>query len=261
MRPRDATLPRLERGLRLHPRKRLVLLEELIADLDALEDELASRGIPRGAARAAAIRRLVPGPAAVRELEAAGAAYRRLAGGAREAFVRVAERVAIAGVSAFTLVALGLAVARLGLHGWAGGFAWAMVGAIAVIVANTVAVAVGLWVREDLRAADRRTAWHVQLGLILVAVSLGGLGATVLAYEAAGRIAASPDVPVAFGLIRDVSLLASLGTGAAIIGLSGWLALTPSLRSYDLFERRIAAVFVPAGPRLVRSDHPEETRS
>jgi hypothetical protein len=261
MRPREAALPQLERGLRLHPRKRLVLLEELRADLDALEDELTARGLPRSRARAAAAMRLLPDPQAARALEHEAALYHRLARGRGGTVLQKAERVAIGLVAALVAVALAVAMAGLELTGSAALFALAMITLISLIVANTLRVAWGLWVRQDLRAADRRAAWRVQLGLILVGISIGGLGAVVLAYGATGRLVSSADVSTAFTLVRDVALLASLGLGAAVIGLLGWLALTPSLRSYDLFERRIAAVFVPPGPRLVRSHDTQETPS
>ena len=78
-RPERGAEARDLRRIRVHPRTRLVLLEEIAADVDALEDELAARGIPRGQARAAAIARMYPGPEAARELEVDHAAYRRFA--------------------------------------------------------------------------------------------------------------------------------------------------------------------------------------
>lgn len=261
MRPREDALPRLERGLRLHPRKRLVLLEELLADLDALEDELAARGLPRRQAREAAARRVLPSAETARELEAEAAAYPRLADEAGARVLRVAERAAIGLVAALIAVALGLGLAGLEPGGPATGFAWAMAAAIALIVANTVRVAVAMWVRQDLRADGRREAGRIQLGLVLMAVSLSGLGGAVVAYAAAGDFAAGASPPAPLALVRDVALLVSLGLGAALIGRLGWLALTPSFRSYETFERRIAALFLPPGPTLHGPDTREEIRS
>ena len=260
MRPREDALPRLERALRLHPRKRLVLMEELRADLDALEDELAARGLPRSQAREAAARRVLPDAETARALELEAAAWPRLAGRAGDRALRAAERAAIALVAVLVAVALGLGMARLRPGGPAAGFAAAMAIVISLIAAHTVHVGQALWLRQDLRADGRREAGRIHLGLVLVAVSLSGLGATVVAYDAAGALASRAAAPGVFALVRDVALLVALGLGAVLIGRLGWLALTPSFRSYETFERRIAALFLPTGPTLHRPDHRQEVR-
>ena len=239
-------------GLRIHPRKRFALLEEIAADIDAMEDELAARGFPRGRARAAAIDRLYPGLAVVRELEAEEVAYRRLADRFGAEPVVFTERIGLGLVAMLTLVALAIGLARLDAFRSGGAFVWGSIVVISALVTNTLRVAFGLWVRQDMDAAARRRAWRIQVGLVLVATSIGGLGAAVESYVAAGSLAVRPEWGIGFALMRDVMLLAGLSLGAIVIGLSGWLALTPSLRSYDAFERRIAAAFGPVGPRLVR---------
>ncbi|MFV1988478.1 MAG: hypothetical protein ACC682_14450 [Gemmatimonadota bacterium] len=257
MSPREASAGGREFGgeagdLRVHPRKRLAILEEIAADVDAMEDELAARGIPRGVARAAAIDRLSPGPAVVRELEVDQVPYRRLTDRFGGGAVELAERLGLACIVILTMVAVALGLVRLDAFRNGGAFVWGTLAAIALLVTNTLRVAWGLWVRQDMVATDRRQAWRIQVGLVLVAISIGGLGAVSEAYLAAGRMVVRADWATAFALVRDVMLLLSLGLGAGVIGLVGWLALTPSLRSYDAFERRIAALFIPLGPRLVR---------
>jgi len=235
----------------MHPRKRFALLEEIAADVDAMEDELAARGLPRGRARAAAIDRLYPGPAVVRELESETVAYRRLAERFGGDTVVLAERIGLALVAMLTLIVIAIALARLDVFRRGDVFVWANIVVISVLVTNTLRAAFGLWVRQDLDAVARRRAWRLQVGLVLVATSLAGLGAAVEAYAAAGSLAARPEWATGFALVREVMLLTSLGLGAIVIGLVGWLALTPSLRSYDAFERRIAGTFVALTPRLV----------
>jgi hypothetical protein len=243
--------------VRMHPRKRLALMEEIAADVDALEDELASRGVPRERARAAAMNRLFPDPAVVRELETDAVAYHRLAariGGSR---LVLAERVGLAAVALLTLITLARGLAQMDGFRSGGAFLWATIGMIALLVANTLRVAVGLWARQDMGAAERRQAWRVQVGLVLVAISVSALGSASEAYLGALRMEVGAGSLAGFALARDVLILVAMGLGATVIGLVGWLALTPSLRSYESFERRIATVFVAPGPRLVREPAPE----
>lgn len=243
-------------GLRIHPRKRFALLEEIAADVDAMEDALAGRGLPRGRARAVAIDRLYPGPAVVRELESDEVAYRRWAERFGGGTVELTERIGLALVAVLTLVALAIGLARLDAFRSGGAYVWGSIAVISLLMTNTLRVAFGLWVRQDMDAAARRRAWRIQVGLVLVATSIGGLGAAVESYVAAGSLAVRPEWGIGFALMRDVMLLAGLSLGAIVIGLVGWLALTPSLRSYDAFDRRIACAFMPLAPRLV-SAHAE----
>ena len=240
---------------RMHPRHRFVLFEEIAADVDAMEDELVTRGMSRASARAAAIRRLYPGPEAVRALEVDRVPYRRFAdrfGGRR---IALAERVGLALVAA--TMGAGLA-ASLGRADAIGGspFSWAVVVVISLLVAHTIRVAIGLWVKQDMDARRRRTAWRTQCGLILLAVCIGGTGAAIEAYRAAAYLEVTPGWQVAFAALGDVLTLTALALGAIVIGLSGWMALTPSLRAYELFEIRLRTLFSPAGPRPVADPGP-----
>jgi hypothetical protein len=241
--------------LRVHPRKRLVLLEEIAADVDAMEDELAARGVPRGQARAAAIGRLYPGPEAARELELEQVAYRRLAARYGGGTLERAERLGLALIATLTTAAFAFPLGRLDVVRGGNVFVLGPTAAVALLVWNTLRVAFGLWVRQDMRARERRAAWRIQIGLVLVAASASGVGVAFEAYATAGRLAAAPDWVAGFGLLRDAMVLAALGLGAVVIGLTGWLALTPSLYAHDAFERRLTSLFAPldlTGPRMVR---------
>ena len=73
----------------------------------------------------------------------------------------------------------------------------------------------------------RRLLWASQVGLIVTAISLGGLGATWEGYTALGAPGPSsarhspPSITSVF--------FAALGFGAALLGLLGWLAAIPRL--------------------------------
>jgi hypothetical protein len=237
------------RHIRVHPRTRLALLEEIAADVDALEDELVARGLTRAHARAAAVGCLYPGPEAARELEVDHAAYRRFAervGGDRLARL---ERAALGLVGILTMAGLAVTLGRLETLRGAGPFLWGAIAATSLLVANTVRVAFCLWVRQDMRAAERRTARRVQMGLVLLIGSLCVAGSAAEAYDAAGRLEASPDWATGFAMLRDIMALLALGLGAVVIGLTGWQAVTPSLYRYESLEQRVANVFVASGPR------------
>lgn len=244
------------RHIRVHPRTRLALLEEIAADVDALEDELVARGLSRAHARAAAVGRLYPGAEAARELEVDYAPYRRFAervGGDRLARL---ERVALGLVGILTMATLALTLGRLETLRGAGPFLWGAIAATSLLVANTVRVAFCLWVRQDIRAAERRAARRVQMGLVLLVGSLCLAGAAAEAYGAAGRLEASPDWATGFAMLRDVMVLLALGLGAVVIGLTGWQAVTPSLYRFESFEQRVASVFVAPGPRPFGESRP-----
>ena len=247
--PVDAAAPREERGLarvlRIHPRRRFEILEEISADVDSLEETLASRGVPRGRARAAALERLLPDDRVVRQLEEGAVPYRRLEARLGTARLHAAERLALAAIASLTVVGVLIGLIRLDAFRTGGGFVWALAAIVAAIAANTGRLAYGLWVRQDVSAADRRRAWRLQVGLVLVAISVAGTGVGIAAWTATGALATEPDLVTAWRLVRDVMAFASLGLGAVALGLTGWIALTPSLRSYDVFERRIAALFAP----------------
>lgn len=231
--------------LRIHPRRRFQLLEEISADVDALEESLVARGISRDRARAAALDRMLPDAGVARELEEGRVAYRRLEARFGADRLVIAERAGLAAIAGLTLIPLVTGLVRLDAFRAAGPFVWALVVTVAAIVANTGRLAFGLWVRQDLTAAARRRAWRLQVGLVLVAVSVAGAGVGLVAWNAADLLAADPDPITGWAMVGDVMGLASLGLGAVALGLIGWIVLTPSLRSYDTFERRIAALFAP----------------
>jgi hypothetical protein len=190
-------------------------------------------------------------------------AYRRLAARYGGGTLERAERLGLALIATLTTAAFAFPLVRLDVVRGGNVFVLGPTAAVALLVWNTLRVAFGLWVRQDMRARERRAAWRIQIGLVLVAASASGVGVAFEAYATAGRLAAAPDWVAGFGLLRDAMVLAALGLGAVVIGLTGWLALTPSLYAHDAFERRLTSLFAPldlTGPRMVRESEVVQRR-
>ena len=67
--PREHPLRRVERELKVAPRRRLDVIEEVDADARGLQAELERRGRTPGQARRAAVRQVVPTEQALGDLE------------------------------------------------------------------------------------------------------------------------------------------------------------------------------------------------
>jgi len=247
MRP-EHPLADVERNLAVPPRRRLDLLEEVDADVEALQAELERRGYGPAQARRAALRQTVPGTETLAQLEAQHAPpLSRWARGT--GWIDRAERLGIvvatgvAGAVAFTTIL------RSGPLGSAAVLAWFQVIVVALLAANWTRAAKHLWVAGDLRPDLRRQLWERQIGLVVLAVALGALGAAWEGYSAYEALAAEDfAVPAIGDAVRRIVSCAALGFGAAIFGLFGWLAITPRLISDETIERRISTFF--AGSRL-----------
>ena len=83
-----------------------------------------------------------------------------------------------------------------------------------------------------------------QIGLIVLAVALGALGAAREVYGAFGALEAEQFAPPAmWDAVARIVSHAALGLSAAIFGLFGWLAITPRLIDDETMEHRISAFF------------------
>lgn len=238
MRP-DDTLGAVDSGLSVPPRKRLELIEELGADAQALQTELERRGYDARTARRIAAGQGVPSGEVLAELEAQHAP--RLGRWIGEAgHAGSIERL---GATATAILA---GSAMLAVLWWqdpraaSSLLAWSLVVVVALLTSNWIRAAKGLWIDGDLRPALRQVLWARQIGLIVAAVSLGGLGAAWEGYVALGALETSP-VAVWIAIQRAV-FFSILGFGAAAFGLLGWLALIPRLVTDEACERRIAAL-------------------
>ena len=261
--PREHPLKRVERALKVAPRHRLDLIEEVDADVRALQAELERRGSTPARARGAARRRLVPGQSTIEELSARHAPP-------LGRWVRAADwvdRVVPLGVGLAAASAGLLAVIAMHGSGVAGAAAfavWPQAIVIAALAANLSWAGAQLWIHGDLRSMQRRLLWTRQAGLVVAAIALGALGA---AWE--GRLGLAPTEPVllqgwepqlweapVWQAIDRMATVAGTGLGAAVFGLFGWLGLTPRLLTDEEAERRIAHFFADARPLLTLSGHP-----
>lgn len=251
--PRDHPLARAERAIKVAPRHRLDLIEEVDADARALQDELERRGRSPAEARRAALQQLVPDGEALDQLEARHAP--RLgrwarAAGAVDLAVRlgVGAAATLAGVAAVT-------IAASGSSGATGALVWSQVVLAALLAANLAWAAAQLWIHGDLRSAQRRFLWARQGGLIVAAAALGSLGAS---WEGCLAFAAADPTTIsslsAWAAVQKVAHVAAIGLATAIFGLFGWLALAPRLITDEELERRIARFFAQVRPHLHNSN-------
>jgi len=257
--PREHPLARIEREVKLAPRHRLDLVQEVDADVRAMQAEMERRGCSPVEARREAIRRLVPVGEAVRQLEDRHAPrpgrWLRTDGRWLHADGR-GDRVTGLGIGAAALLGgtVGIvATVRPGLSGTAMALSWALVMVFALLVANLARVAAQLWLHGDLRVRQRRRLWARHAGLIVTAVALGALGAAWEGYLVLTNTdqVNSPAL-LAWETAGTVAHFAATGLAAAILGLFGWLAIAPRLIADQEIERRIADFFAqdPAGLTL-----------
>ncbi len=252
--PRENSLARVERELRVAPRHRLDLVEEVGADVLALQAELERRGYGPAEARRVAVARLVPGGEVIGQLEvrlAPALGRRLLASGWMDRVVAVGAGAA----AAFAGVVAVVATADLGGAGATVAFRWLLVSVAALMAANLARAAARLWVQGDLRQEERLLLWARQTGLIVAAVALGALGAAWEGYRALGASLGAPgpaSMPqsAVWDAIGSVAGVAVSGLGVAVFGLFGWLLVTPRLLTDEECERRIDAVFARSRPRL-----------
>lgn len=252
--PRENPLARVERELRVAPRHRLDLVEEVGADVLALQAELERRGYGPAEARSAAVARLMPGGEVIRQIEdrhAPPLGRRLLASGWMDRAVAVGAGAA----AAFAGVVAAVATGDLGGFGETAAIRWLLVLVTALVAANLARAAARLWVQGDLRQEERQLLWARQTGLIAAAVALGALGAAWQGYVALGpSLGATGPAPVAqaetWEAIRSLAGVAVSGLGVAVFGLFGWLLVTPRLLTDEECERRIDAFFAQSRPRL-----------
>ncbi len=236
-------LARVDRELRVSPRRRLELLEELGSDAEGLQDELERRGRGPRQAQRAALRRLVPTGEALKLLEAQHAP--RLGRWIRAVgWLERVERLGIVTVAILAGTAAALVIRWPGSLDVTSILAWPQVVVVALLAANWAQAAGRLWIDGDLRPARRRTLWGRQVGLMVAAAALGSLGAAWEGYIALGVLEGETvSTQAIWGALRRAVSFAGLGLAAATFGLFGWLSLTPRMITDETIERRISAFF------------------
>lgn len=245
MPPDRSPLAATERRLNIPPRRRLEMIEELGADLEALQAEYRRRGLSPAAARREALMRLVPTEASLDELNVRHAPRPGRWLSAAGLGGRV-ERFGAAGAAILAGAALLTAIPAEDVAVQGSLFLWAQALIAALLAANWCRGAVGLWIMGVLPPDVRSLFQARHAGLIAGAVSLGGLGALWQGFVGLGTLEASP--VLAWDVVRPAVLSGAVGIGAAIFGALGWLALLPRLISDESSERRIEALLTPSRP-------------
>lgn len=239
---REQPLRRLDRALRVPARRRLLLLEEIGADYQALLESLAARGVPEARARRLAARRLLPGRAARADLEAAYRTPLR-----RWLPRRITDANATAFLVALT-VALGSAAILAALW-WlgplrdAGAFSWLLVAVALPALANWGHGVARIVLEDDLRAERRGRLLRRHAGFAIAGLAVASLG---VAWEAFGLLAAfsasAPHGEALWSAVARVATLGAIGLGVVATGLLSWLLLVPKLLQYERTEARIRRV-------------------
>lgn len=244
----------MEARLRLHPGRRLEIVEELAADLEALEDELVARGLPRAEAREAARRRLLPDTDAISALERTHGPDRPRP--APVEWLRRWERVAVLGLTAVLVgwlaasaVGGGIRVSPL--------FVAVELGLVGLMVANWATAGLRVLLGEDVRRDERHRFGRRQTGLIVAAFAAAALGTAVEAYALTAVATPTPPGPaVVWSAVGRIASTAALGLAGPIVGLLAWLSLTPRFIRYERIEARIRRLFRARGPRLESGERP-----
>ncbi len=245
--PPDRPLAGLsQRGLLLPTRRHLDLVDELESDLEGMQLELQSSGISPLRARQAALEWLVPNRESLAQLEDQHARPHREFGWAARCLTAVAAIGVGGGLWFAGLVSFGPSSSSPST--------WVQVAITLLLGANLTGTAWHLWIRRSDTAAARHRSLVRHFGLVTIAVTLGGLGTCWEAYYSLGTVLAQQGSPVeVWGVLGESLSHATLGLGAAIFGLLGWLALTPRLIGDEAIERRIAMAFIRPALALVPS--------
>ncbi len=234
----EGPLGEVARKLKAPPRRRLELIEELGADAEALQKELEGRGYDARTARRIAARQLEPSGEVLAELEAQHAP--RLGRWIQTAGLAGSiERVGATAAASLAGAAMLAPLWRQDSGVGSSLLAWSLVVVVALLSSNWALAAKRLWIDGYLRPGLRRVLWARQVGLIVAAVSLGGLGVSWEGHVALGSLEASPGA--VWSTVQRVVLFAVVAAGAALFGLLGWVALIPRLATDEACERRIAA--------------------
>lgn len=265
---REHPLKPVERELKVAPRRRLDLIEEVDADARAMQAELEGSGRTSRQARQDALRHFVPADQAIEELEARHAP--RLGRWARSA--GWADRVVVLGVALAATLAGFIAVAALygyGVPDVAAFVTWPLAAVIGALAANLCWAVIQLLIHGDLRPTQRRLLWNRHAGLLVVAVALGALGAAWVGRATLAPLEppaiAAPESPMeqppvweppVWEAVGRMATVAGTGLAAAVFGLFGWLALAPRLLTDEEAERRIARFFSQARPQLTLASDP-----
>lgn len=261
--PSDRTqIRRIAEELEAPPAARILVAEELAADLEALRRELVARGVPRAVARRRAVDILAPSAEALDEL---GRLHRPLGARLRDRSASPWGRVELALFAGLSLPVLGSYAVGLGRSGMlvTGGSAH---GPVAALTALALALAVVLGLGPPGRVAPSgREAWVglpalVALPAAAVFLALWGAAWDLWWTSAVGVAdATKPSSLWLAWLTESAGTLAMALAGALLCGLA-WLALAARAGRTMEAEQALSAGRLPGQPDLsLVSPGPEMT--
>jgi hypothetical protein len=261
--PSDRTqIRRIAEELEAPHAARILVAEELAADLEALRRELVARGVPRSVARRRAMDILAPSAEALDDL---GRLHRPLAARLRDRVARPWGRVELALFAGLSLPVLGSYMVGLGRSGMllTGGSAH---GAVATLTALALgfAVVLGLWgpVRGDASGRHALAGPSVLLAMPTLAVFLALWGAAWDLWWASAAGVAGATEPSSMWLAwltESAGSLAMALSGALLCGLA-CLALSVRASRAREAEQALGAGLLPGQPELTLvAPEPETT--
>ncbi|MGI9625614.1 MAG: hypothetical protein ACR2QM_02150 [Longimicrobiales bacterium] len=221
-----STLQAVERQLPSPVSKRIDLLRELEADLEALSSGLESQGVPLEEARQRAVEALVPDPGVLRELARLHRpAYVRFTQGLERERLRILERSALGLTTAATVLAGAVGLSQADLLRDPSPFLVPVLALGAVLVGLVLMKGFQLWVKADHRQPDVGVRAILLLsGTILMTAFLGLF---LDLFQLTRRLEAAPQLSselVTRWIVQDAGLLSVALTLALLGGLS-WFVL------------------------------------
>lgn len=219
-------LRRLDADLPVPVRRRIQVLRELEADLEAFAAHLEGSGVSAPEARRRALEALVPEGAALHELARVHASpYHRLARSLGEGRVRVAERSALIFATGAVLIWQTEALLDAALFQGASPFVWVVAALGTALFAATVALAFQLWVRGDDEAVRRGSGGLLGGAAAVLLVGLGG--SLVELYRFADLLEGAPELfaPLAPTWLLQVALLLTLALIVALAVALAWFVM------------------------------------
>lgn len=230
-------LRRLDADLPVPVGRRVQVLRELEADLEAFAEHLERSGVPAAEARRRALEALVPAGTALDELGRVHASpYRRLARVLGEARVRAAERSALILVTGAVLIWETQALLDATLFQGASPFVWVVAALATGMFVLALSRAFRLWIRGDDEAVGRGSAGLLAGAVTIVFVGVGG--SLIELYRFAGIVSAAPELYGALALdwllrvafLLALSLMVALATALAWFVMAQWCALVSHRR-------------------------------
>ena len=245
-------LRRVAGGLDAPHAARVRIVEELVADLEALHDELLAQGLPAAEARRRATAALEPSPEVLAEL---GRLHRPLWTRWRDRYGGRAGIVERAVLALLTLPVLASCVAGLaggGLLLDASRFLWPVLLLFLSAVFVAVVKGAALFLAGESDAGRARRWLDLLLLLPIAGVAVGTVGSVLDLWVTAGSLAASRGAELLLVIDwvrRSAAVLATALTAMLVSGLA-WMALSARAEQVAWVERALQAGRLPGEPAV-----------